>query len=164
MDGQSVFFTAVNPMYDDQSMEEILCDLEKPRIAPYKYLETSSTHSVLVQLKTRSEEMIAILPNTITRDRSLTRTEKAVCMKTKEELYQKVYRSPRLPRVVLEANSQSGQLDQQEQDARTSCNHPSASQSFRESWCNNVDYRIPGILLSTVEQQDTNRQNKVKKS
>ena len=28
------------------------------------------------------------------------------------------------------------------QDARTSCDHQSASQS---SWCHNVDYRIPGI-------------------
>ena len=35
-DRQSVFFTTVNPMDDDQSMEEILCDLDKPRIAPYK--------------------------------------------------------------------------------------------------------------------------------
>ena len=35
-DRQSVFFTAVNPMDDDQSMEEIRCDSDKPRIAPYK--------------------------------------------------------------------------------------------------------------------------------
>ena len=33
-DRQSVFVTAVNPMDDDQSMEEIRCDLDKPRIAP----------------------------------------------------------------------------------------------------------------------------------
>ena len=35
-DKQCVFFTAVNPMDDDQSMEEIRCDLDEPRIAPYK--------------------------------------------------------------------------------------------------------------------------------
>ena len=35
-DRQSVFFTTVNPMDDDQSTEEILCDLDKPRIAPYQ--------------------------------------------------------------------------------------------------------------------------------
>ena len=35
-DRQSVFFTAVNPMDDDQNMEEIRCDLDKPRMAPYK--------------------------------------------------------------------------------------------------------------------------------
>ena len=35
-DRQSVFFTSVNPMDDDQSMEEQQCDLDKARIAPYK--------------------------------------------------------------------------------------------------------------------------------
>ena len=35
-DRPSVFFTAINPMDDDQSMEEIRCDLDKPRIAPHK--------------------------------------------------------------------------------------------------------------------------------
>ena len=35
-DRQSVFFTTVNPMDDDQSMEENPCDLTKPRIAQYK--------------------------------------------------------------------------------------------------------------------------------
>ena len=39
-----------------------------------KYLETSSKHSVLVQFKTRSEERIALLSNTITRNRSLQHT------------------------------------------------------------------------------------------
>ena len=37
-DRQSMFFTAVNPMDDDQSMEEVRCDLDKPRITPYKKL------------------------------------------------------------------------------------------------------------------------------
>ncbi len=31
-----MFFTSVNPMEDDQTMEEIRCNLDKPRIAPYK--------------------------------------------------------------------------------------------------------------------------------
>ena len=84
-------------------------------------------------------------------------------MKTKEELYQKVYLTPRLPRVVLRANSHSGQQDQQEKDARTSCDQPSGSQSSRETWCNNVDYRILGLPLSAVEQQDTNRKDKVER-
>ena len=35
-DRQSVFFTAVNPMDNDQGMEEIRYDLDKPRIAPYQ--------------------------------------------------------------------------------------------------------------------------------
>ena len=71
--------------------------------------------------------------------------------------------TPRVPGVVLEANSHSGQQDQREQDARTSRDQPSESKSSRESWNNTVDYRILGILLSTVEQQDTNRKDKVKK-
>ena len=33
---QSVFFTAVNPMDDDQSMEEIRFNLDQPRLVPYK--------------------------------------------------------------------------------------------------------------------------------
>ena len=36
-----------------------------------KYLETSSKHSILVQFRARSEERVAILSNTITRNRSL---------------------------------------------------------------------------------------------
>ena len=71
-DRQSVFFAAVNPMDDDQSMEEIRFDLDKPRIAPYK--NTWRPHqkkSVLVQSKARSEERIAVSSNTITRNCSL---------------------------------------------------------------------------------------------
>ena len=74
-DRQSVFFTAVNPMDDDQSMKEIRCDLDKPRIAPYKNIwRLHCKYGILVQLKARSEERIAILSNTITRNRSLQRT------------------------------------------------------------------------------------------
>ena len=73
----------------------------------------------------------------------------------------KVRLTPRLPRVVLKANSHSGQQDQ---DARSSWDPPSESKSYKETWNNTVDYRIPGIHLSIVEQQDTNRQNKVKQS
>ena len=41
---QSVFFTVVYPMEDDNGMVETPCNLTKPRIAPHKkYLETPST-------------------------------------------------------------------------------------------------------------------------
>ena len=133
-----------------------------------KNLETSSKQSVLVQLKVAQKKGLQFYQtrsHAIVLHKTLLamRIEKVVCMKTKEELYHKVYQSPRLPRVVLKANSQSGQQDQQEEDARTSCDHPSASQSSRETWCNNVDYRIPGKHHSAVEQQDTNRRDTVKK-
>ena len=95
--GQSVFFTTVNPMDDDQSVEEILCDLGKPRIAPYKNTWRPHQNSVywcnlkLAQKKglqfyqTRSHAIV--LYNTL---RAVC-VEKAVCMKTKEEQNHKVY-------------------------------------------------------------------------
>ena len=74
-DRRSVSFTAVNPMDDDQSMEEIRCGLDKPRIAPYKNTWKRLQNTVfLVQIEARSEERIAILSNTITRNRSLQHT------------------------------------------------------------------------------------------
>ena len=73
--------------------------------------------------------------------------EKTVCMKTKEKLYLKVRSTPRLPRVVLKAKSHSGQQDQREQDTRSSRDQHSESKSYRETWNNAVDYRIPGMPL-----------------
>ena len=69
----------------------------------------------------------------------------------------------RLPRVALKANSHRGQQDQQDQDARSSWDPKSDSKGYVETWNNAVDCRIPGIPLSTVEQQETTRENKVKK-
>ena len=89
--------------------------------------------------------------------------EKAICMKTKEEQNHKVYQSPRFPRIFLKPNSQSGQQDQPDQEARKSSDHQSASGSYGETRSGNVDYRIPGIRHSSVQQQDTNRRETVKK-
>ena len=120
-------------------------------------------------LKLAQKRGLQFYQNTVTCNRPLQHTllgvciEILVCVKTKEELYHKVYLTPGLPRVVLKANSHNVQQDQQEQDARTSCDRPSGSQGSGETWCNNVDYRIPGIPLSAVEQQDTNRKDKVKR-
>ena len=77
---------------------------------------------------------------------------------TKDELYQKVRWTPRVHRVVLKSNSQMGLQDQCEQDARTSYDQPSGSKCSWETGSNTVDYRIPGI-----EQQDTHREDKVKR-
>ena len=84
-------------------------------------------------------------------------------MKTKDELYQKVRFTPRMPRVVLKPNSQIGLQDQLEHDARTSYDQPSGSKSSWETGCDTVDYRISGVPLSAVEQQDTNRKDTAKK-
>ena len=86
--------------------------------------------------------------------------EKAVCMKTKEELYQ---RESERPRVVLRANSQCESQDLLGQEARSSWQTQSETQSFRENGCNIVDYRIPGISLSTIQEQDEQRQRTVAK-
>ena len=137
---------------------ETPCDLTKPRIAPNKkYLETSvygcnlklAQQRGLQFYQTRSQNTLPAVC-----------IEKAVCMKTKEELCHKICLTPRLPRVVLKAKSRSGQQDQREQDARTSWEPSSDSKSSRETWNRSVDYRILGIPCSTVEQQDTIRKDK----
>ena len=89
--------------------------------------------------------------------------EKAVCMKTQEELHQKVRFTPRVQRVVLKSNSQYGQQDLRCQDARSSWDPSSDSKSYWETCSNTVDYRISGVPLSAVEQQDTTCENKVKR-
>ena len=63
--------------------------------------------------------------------------EKAVCMKTTEELYQKVRLTPRVSRVVLKSNSQDGVQDPHNQDARSSWEPSSDSNSYGET-CNNA--------------------------
>ena len=82
-----------------------------------------------VQVEARSREMLAILPNTVTCSRSLQQmpaacTEKAVCMKTQDEVYQKVRLTPRVPRVVLKSNSHYGLQDPQNQDVDREVREP----------------------------------------
>ena len=61
--------------------------------------------------------------------------EKVVFMKTGEELYCKVFQSPRLPRVVLTPNSQYGRQDPPNPEARKSTDHHSEqSVQYRETW------------------------------
>ena len=70
--------------------------------------------------------------------------------------------TPCVPRSV-KSNSQIGVQDHCEQDARTFYDQPSGSEIPWETRSNTVDYRIPGVPLSAVEQQDTHRKDKVKK-
>ena len=86
--------------------------------------------------------------------------EKAICMKTVEQLYQ--WESAR-PRVVLKANSHCESQDLPSQEARSSWKTHSEMRSFRETGCNIVDYRIPGISLSTVQEQDEQERQTVAK-
>ena len=71
-----MFFTIVHPMEDDNCMEETPCDLTKPRIAPYKKNWKPQQNIVYwCNLKLAQErERIAILPNTVARNRPLQHT------------------------------------------------------------------------------------------
>ena len=118
---QVVFFTTVNPMEDGNGMGETPCDLTKPRIAPCKNTWKRFENMVfLVQFEARSRESLqsyqtrshaVVLHNTLL----AACIEKAVCMETQDELYQKVRLTPRVPRAVLKSNSQYGQEDPRSQ-------------------------------------------------
>ena len=113
----------MNPMDDDQSWRK-LHGQAKDRTTQKYYLPHQNTvywcKLKLAQKKglqfyqTRSHAIV--LYNTL----PAICIEKAVCMKTKEELFHKVCQSPRLPRVILKPNSQSGQQDQLDQEGRKS--------------------------------------------
>ena len=134
-----------------------------------EYLENRSKYCILVQFEARPRERSAFLLNTRSHAVVLYNTlfaacvEKAVCMNTTDELHQKVRLTPRVPRVVLKSNSQYGQQDPQNQDARSSLEPLSDSKSYGEICNNTVDHRISGVLLSAVAQQNTTRENKVKR-
>ena len=158
----AVFFTVVNPMVNQDGSGETLCDLSQARIAP-QYLETLSGYSILVQSEARSTKRTAISSNKVKRsilcDTLLAEfIEKAICMKTKEQLYQSESVILR-PRVVLEANSQSG-------SQRSTCTGTKIILGIARR-CGelrgNPNYRIPGISISTVKLQDARRQNNVTK-
>ena len=66
--------------------------------------------------------------------------EKAICMKTKDQLYQRESVILR-PRVVLKAHSQSGSQDLLVQDARSSWESQQDAESLGETRSNTADYR-----------------------
>ena len=133
-----------------------------------EHLETPSKYIILVQFEARQERGLqfyqtrshaVVLFNTL----PTACIEKAICMKTQEELYQKIRLTPRVPRAVLKSNSQKGLQDPQNQDARSSWEPSSDSKSYGEICNNTVDHRILGVPLSAAEQQNTTCENKVKR-
>ena len=80
-------------------------------------------------------------------------------MKTGGQLYQIGSERP----LVLKSNSQYESQDLPSQEARSSWETQSEVQSFRETGCNIVDYGIPGISLSTVQEQDEQKRQTVAK-
>ena len=87
---------------------------------------------------------------------------KVLCMKTCEELYCKVHQSPRQPRVTLVPNSQHNRKDLPITDSRKSHDCESEEHKHKET-CSRVDFRIPGIPHSTVQQVETNRKETVRR-
>ena len=65
--------------------------------------------------------------------------------------------------MVLKSNSKYGQQDLRSQEARSSWDPSSDSKSYGETCGNMVDHRISGVPVSAVEQQNTTRENQVKK-
>ena len=79
-------------------------------------------------------------------------------MKSGEELYWKEYQSPRLLRETLVPNSQHAQKDVLVTDSRKSDDREDEVHKHGETCgSNRVDFRIPAIPYSTVEQVETNR-------
>ena len=96
-----------------------------------------------------------------------------VYMKTGEELYSKVFESPRLPRTtVLTPNLHHGRQDLSERKARTSADHQSKRiegyeetrrAKFEETRSGKKHFRIQGLPHSTVQKEDYDRREMVKK-
>ena len=63
----------------------------------------------------------------------------------------------------VKSNSQYGPQDPQNQDARSSWEPSSDSKSYGEICNNTVDHGISGVPLSADVQQNTTRENKVKR-
>ena len=130
-----MFCTSEKPMEGGNGMVGTPCDLTKPRIAPYrntwKRLRSAVFWCILkfAQEKglqfyqTRSHAVV--LHNTLFAEFM----EKAVCMKTQEELYKKIRLTPRVRQVALESNSQHGPQDPQNQDVRSSWETSSTEKS-----------------------------------
>ena len=167
--GQAVFFTAVNPMEEACGMGETPCDLTKPMVAPYKNTWKRLQNTVLWCLLKLAQEKDLQFYHTLSHAVVLHNTllaaciEKAVCMKTQEELYNKVRLTPRVPRVVLKSNTQYGPHDPQSQEARSSWEPSSDSKSYGEICNNTVDHRISGVFLSAVEAAEHNTREQSQK-
>ena len=160
---QAVFFNVVIPVDNQDFSGETFCDLSQARIAPYKNTWQHFQKTVfwcnlkfaqrrgLQFFQTRSNA--DILFDTLFAEF----IEKAICMKTKDQLHQMESVILRL-RLVLGANSQSGSQDLLVQEARSSWESQQDAESYGETRSNTADYRIPGISIST---KGARRQNNV---
>ena len=165
---QAVSFTTVNPMEDVMAWVKLHAILRNQGSRHTRILGNAFKKLCWCILKLAQERGLqfyqtrshaVVLYNTL----PAACIEKAVCMKTQDELYQKVRLTPRVPRVVFKSNSQYGLQDPQNQEARSSWEPSIDSKSHGEICNNTVDHRISGVPLSAVEQKNTIRENKVKR-
>ena len=167
-DRQSVFFTAVNPTDTQPDRREVEYDLDKPRIAPYKHTWRALHNTVCWwHLKLAQRKGLRFHQ---TRSHAITLSDtppaiwivKVVCMKIREELYCRVCKSPRLLGVTLVLYSQHNQQDVHVSESRKSDDRGNEVHQHRETCGSDrcVDFRIPGIPHSAVEQVETNRKKK----
>ena len=101
-------------------------------------------------------------------------TEKVVFSKSGEELYNKVYQSPRLPqKAVLKpnfyperqdpSNFETSKESEEYGETRSDSNSDRRTKEFGETRSGNIDFRIHGLPHSTVQKQDDIRRETVKK-
>ena len=144
------------------AQEKLHATCQKQESRHEKYLETLSGYSILVQTKRTafSWNKIMLLFSYDTLPAEF--IEQAICMKTKDQLYQ--WESVILrPRVLPGANSESGSQDLLVPEARSSWESQQDAESYEETRSNTADYRVPGISISAVKLQDARRQNNVTK-
>ena len=110
-DRQSVFFTAVSPIDNQLDQREVEFDLDKPRIAPYKHTWRAHHNTAywcnlnLAQRKGLRFYQTRSPAFTLSDTLPVIIIDKVVCMETREELYCRIYKTPRLPRVTLVPNA-----------------------------------------------------------
>ena len=91
----AVFFTVVDPMNDEQGLRETFCDLSQARTAPckntWKHVQNTVYWCNLLPAQERRLRFYQTRSNAVVLHDALPAEfiEKAICMKTKEQLYQR---------------------------------------------------------------------------
>ena len=122
---QAVCFTVVNPMDNQDGFGKTQSDLSKARIAPFintwQHFQETVFWCNLKLAQQRGLQFYQTRSNAVILYDTLPAEfiEKAICMKTKDQLYQRESVILR-PRFVLRANSQSGSQDLHVEEARSS--------------------------------------------
>ena len=167
---QAVFFTAVNPMKGVFGMEETPRHLTKPRVAPYKNTWKRHQNTVkLVQFEARSRERLAFFTKHDHMQSFSHITLFAACIESGK--YENT--GGALPKGSLDPKIATGcsQIELAMWSTRSTkprrkifLGPTKRFEKLRGNTNNAVDFRIPDIPLSAVEQQDTTRENVIKKN